>query len=357
MHLSKIFANTQGEETEDFYIETLTKYIDKGKLNLAFKIAEEAFTKYPDSEKIREKYEHIKKESIINECSHLEALIAEKPSPVAYAKLGSYYYETGNIAKAIEVCKQGLSLFPEYGRNNLVLGTLYYDQYQISLDSENALMAIQYLEKAIKHGIDNQKAYFDLINLYLDIGAFGRAKKKIYRYQDLFPDDAKMKPFLWQVNNIDCKEEDEEKIKELCNNHGQKEKGHESDQNDTNSNDVTHAFGNNFQNLIDNMRVFENTDWAAGILLIDENGFVLASKLLSAISEDLLGASLNRIFQTADQFTQKIYFGEFESCIIEGENSDIYIYSINKMLFCLIAQNKVKQGIVKAYIKNYLETS
>jgi len=355
MHLSKIFSNNPSETTENLYIETIKKYTEKGKVALALKTAEEALDKYPDSDKIQKIYQTMEKESIINECSHLEALIAEKPSPVAFAKLGNFYNKIGNIARAIEICKQGESLFPEYGGNNLILGSLYYDQYQKSINAEDAIMAIQYIEKALKHGIDNKKAYFDLINIYLDIGAYGKAKKKIYRYQDLFPDDPEIKKFYEQVNDFKGNEE-EENIEELCNKHSKNKKDSQNNKESKGPEDIIPSSGINFQSLIDNMRIFENIDWPASILLIDDNGFVLFSKLATKLPEDLAGASINKIFQTANQFIQKNFFGEFESCIIEGEKTDIYINSINKMLFCIITQGKEKQGIVKAYIKKYLDT-
>ncbi|MGA1825282.1 MAG: tetratricopeptide repeat protein [bacterium] len=355
MSLSKIFSNNPSERTENLYIETIRKYNEKGKIAIALKTAEEALHKYPDSDKIQKIYETIEKESIINQCTNLEVQIAEKPSPAAFAKLGNIYYKIGNIERAIEICKEGERRFPEYGGNNLILGSLYYDQYQKSMNAEDAIMAIEYIEKALKHGIDNKKAYFDLINIYLDIGAYGKAKKKIYRYQDLFPDDADVKNLLDQVNDFKGNEQ-EENIEELCKKNIKKLDDIENDKECKELENIIPSSDIYFQSLIDNLQIFDTINWASSILLIDDNGFVLSSKLSNKLPEDLAGASINKIFQTANQFIQNIFFGEFESCIIEGEQTDIYINSVNKMLFCLITQGKEKQGIVKAYIKKYLES-
>jgi len=360
MQLTKIFSSNQLEDTEDIYIEIIEKYINKGKVDIAFKTAGEAITKYPESTEIQTLYNNIKKETLINECNQLENLVDEKPSPVTFAKLGNAYRKLGYASKAIDICKEGEILFPEDGGNILVLGTLYYDQYQKSKDPKDALMSIEYLEKALKFGIDNIKAHFDLIKIYLELGAYGRAKKKIIRYQDLFPNDPKIKIFYEKVKNFSSNEED---IEELCKKNNDNNSntlfGKSDNQHFINNQGVESikpSSGNDFQRLIENMKIFDDADWQANILLIDENGFIITSKLQSEIAEDYVAASIKTIFQTADQFTQKILFADFKNCLIEGELTDIYINTTsNNMQLCIITQDKTKQGIVKAYIKKYLE--
>jgi tetratricopeptide (TPR) repeat protein len=64
------------------------------------------------------------KESAMHKPS-LEARMAANRNSPSFARLASYYLQEGNIQQAVDLCVEGLKLYPAYATGHLVLGKCY----------------------------------------------------------------------------------------------------------------------------------------------------------------------------------------------------------------------------------------
>jgi len=55
----------------------------------------------------------------------LEARMAANRNSPSFARLASYYLQEGNIPQAVDLCVEGLKLYPNYATGHLVLGKCY----------------------------------------------------------------------------------------------------------------------------------------------------------------------------------------------------------------------------------------
>lgn len=55
----------------------------------------------------------------------LESRLAANPASPFFARLASHYLQEGNTHKAVELCLNGLKVFPDYATGHLVLGKCY----------------------------------------------------------------------------------------------------------------------------------------------------------------------------------------------------------------------------------------
>ncbi|MEK9136648.1 MAG: tetratricopeptide repeat protein [Bacteroidota bacterium] len=55
----------------------------------------------------------------------LEARLASNAKSPSFARLASYHLKEGQIQKAVDLCLEGLKLYPNYGTAHLVLGRCY----------------------------------------------------------------------------------------------------------------------------------------------------------------------------------------------------------------------------------------
>ncbi len=72
-----------------------------------------------------ERDENIK---ISSDIERYTAILNKDPKARVYAPLAEAYRKSGNIDKAIEVSKKGLSLYPDYLSCRVTLGRAYYDK-------------------------------------------------------------------------------------------------------------------------------------------------------------------------------------------------------------------------------------
>jgi tetratricopeptide (TPR) repeat protein len=57
--------------------------------------------------------------------AELEARVAERPHSPLFARLAASYLEAGNAEKALDLCIEGLKLYPNYATARLLLGKCY----------------------------------------------------------------------------------------------------------------------------------------------------------------------------------------------------------------------------------------
>lgn len=55
----------------------------------------------------------------------LEARLAERPTSPLFVRLAGCLLESGEVQRAVELCQQGLKLFPDYATAHLILGRCY----------------------------------------------------------------------------------------------------------------------------------------------------------------------------------------------------------------------------------------
>ncbi|MGA1868672.1 MAG: hypothetical protein ACMUJM_08990 [bacterium] len=76
--------------------------------------------------------------------------------------------------------------------------------------------------------------------------------------------------------------------------------------------------------LVASMQLFENAGWLAGLLLIDENVFVLSNTLPSELLEDLRGAFKKRFFRQRIMLRKKFLLVNLKAPFLRV-NRPIYI--------------------------------
>ncbi len=99
-----------------------------------------------------------------------EALLNEDPHSKSFAPLADAYRKQKRFDEALNLCKQGLLVHPEFVGGHLSLAKIYYDQ-NLPKAAEKSFL------KAFKYDPQNLLALTHLAQIYLELGRYSESLK------------------------------------------------------------------------------------------------------------------------------------------------------------------------------------
>ncbi len=114
------------------------------------------------------------------------------PKSKVFAQLADAYRKAGMVDEAIETCKRGVELNPEFATGHLVLGKCY-------LAKKMTALAIEELQAAARIDPQNLAAYRQLAQAYEEQGQKDEAVRYYQRILDLEPGESEIEHKIEQL--------------------------------------------------------------------------------------------------------------------------------------------------------------
>jgi len=177
------------------------RYMAAGDDRKALEIARKAVEKFPDSEKVQNTFQNVRRLQLQSEIQDLNRLLRKNPNKSHYERLADIYHrELGNRTKAFETALEGLTKFPSSDGLHMVAGQIRMDRFHQDFVQNDFVEAVRHFERAVSINPRNYKALVSLGRLYAEVGAYSRAKPVLEQALRTSPGDEHAERLLQKVN-------------------------------------------------------------------------------------------------------------------------------------------------------------
>jgi len=324
----------------------------EGDITAASRIAKRGQQLYPHDEKISRASKDMEKVMRELEKERLRQKIESYPNPILYARLAELYKTDGQIDASVKVCQAGIRAFPEYGGTYLLLGQICFDQQ----DFEGAL---SYLEKATELDRYNYMALKLLADTYMKLGRYVNAVERLDAILYFAPGDEQVLEALKAAKKAAGIEEPKPqpepapapptRVREQ-----QAVRVKATAGSDTVAREKRIKAASKKQGAYESaLGIFKTLEGVKGVLLVDAFGLVIASHLKDSVDEELAGAMITNIYRSTARSAQQMGLGNFEDGVIEGEEGNIHLISVQDMILAVFASAAVKMGLLEKGIRDF----
>lgn len=196
------------------------RLIEGAKYDDALDLAELGVYHHPRSEVVLSAYRYLKKVTLAPQLAELRQRLEKEPNPIAYARLADTMKDLGDYDKAIELCKKAINLYADGEGAWIILGRIRLDRFKEDFIARDALLAIEYYERALELNRNSYKTLLDLAELYVEISAKRRAVVKCEAILYFAPEDEKAVSLLRKAQAIP--EQKREDLEDLVKAHAEK---------------------------------------------------------------------------------------------------------------------------------------
>jgi len=348
----------------EVFLRLFVIYQQEGEINAASRVAKRGQQLYPYDTRINDASRNMEKVVRELEKERLRQKIESYPNPILYARLAELYKTDGQIDAAVKVCEAGIRAFPDYGGTYLLLG-------QICFEQEDFDGALGYLEKASDLDHYNYMALKLLADTYMKLGRYTDAVEKLEQILYFAPGDEQVTEALKTARKaagvVEAKPEKAQapvsatpvpapistpapapptRVKAV--------EAHKGSSTIAREKKVKTAAKK--QGVYENaMTILKSIDGVQGALLVDAFGLVIASYLSIDVDEELAGAMITNIYRSTARSSQQMGLGAFEDGVIEGEQGNIHLITIQDMILAVFAASSIKMGLLEKAIRDFAE--
>ncbi|HHN46909.1 MAG TPA: tetratricopeptide repeat protein [Planctomycetes bacterium] len=351
----------------EVFVRLAVIYQDTGDITAASRVAKRGQQLYPHNMDISRASKSMDKVVRELEKERLRQKIESYPNPILYARLAELYKTDGQIDASVKVCQAGIRAFPDYGGTYLLLGQMCFEQ-------EDFPGALDYLEKAVELDRYNYMALKLLADTYTRLGRHNDAVERLEAILYFAPGDEQVTQALavakraagvaepspqeassaappappTRVKEASAappppapptrvKAQEPARVKADTVTREKKMKAAAKKQ-------VAYEGALNILKTIDGVR---------GALLVDAYGLVIASYLDDSVDEELAGAMITNIYRATARSAQQMGLGTFEDGVIEGEEGNIHIITIQDMILSVFALATIRMGLLEKAIRDF----
>ncbi|MEK7867241.1 MAG: tetratricopeptide repeat protein [Planctomycetota bacterium] len=342
------------------FAELAEKLLAYGEETRALDVAKEASAKYPASEHVHTTHQYILRTHLQNRIRDLNRKLAQNPTPGDYAALAQLYYkDLGDRDAALETCRRGSVPFPNDENLHLVDGLVRYDRFHEDFLAKDGQRAVEHLEKAASLNARNYKAHALLAQMFVEIGALGRAKESLKTVLRLAPEDDRARQMLARVTSAAPGTAPETDLEQLFLDverrgsltrearamvAGESEKG------------GTERLGRvDESKLAPLLGRFDTVEGVRGALVLTRAGETLASKAGSGISADTLADVVRQVYDVAEDSSKRMDIGSFVRGTIGGPFGTLHVVELRSLVLAVLAAPEAKQEQVVESIDKCLD--
>jgi len=260
-----------------------------------------------------------------------EKILASDPQSQIFAALADAYRKKGDIARAFEICSQGLKIFPEYSSARIVLT-------KILLARENYEQAGVELERAIEHSGRTRSTDILEAEILIRRGLKSEASAIIDRLSGTDPDDENVKRLMELI--------DKEETKSIPIDPRWAAPEYQPAAGATPQPRVERRN----MSLAQAIGVLKVMPRVMGALAVGKEGLLLEARFDSAHSKEEFAALSKSMYDTIEQGLEKVKIGEAKEVLIETSSSKIWIQKRDKFLLVIYARDDVSMGALKLKI-------
>jgi tetratricopeptide (TPR) repeat protein len=171
------------------------RYIALGKIDDAYRVAQEGVSRFPTSERLASIHRFALKERHRAEISRLSKELKDNPTPTTYSQLAEVHRDLGNDELATKLCLQCIESFPLNENPYLILGEVRLKRFFEDKTSSDGLAAEEQLRRVVKLNNHNLKAHVLLSQLYHAVGAWDQLQEILGRAVTLAPENRELEEF------------------------------------------------------------------------------------------------------------------------------------------------------------------
>ncbi len=153
------------------------RYMAAGAEDKAVDVARKAVEKFPNSEKVQNTYQNVRRVQLQSEITELSKALRKGPSRAHYERLADIYHrELGNRTKAFETALEGLTKFASSDGLHLISGQIRMDRFHQDFLANDFTEAVNHFERAAQINPRNYKALVSLARMYAEVGLYEKAR-------------------------------------------------------------------------------------------------------------------------------------------------------------------------------------
>ena len=252
-----------------------------------------------------------------------EKILASDSNSQIFAALADAYRKKGEIAKAREICIEGLKIHPGYSSARVVMAKIYMSDGNYSAAKDELAKAVQ--SSGRSRAIDILEA-----EIFIRLGKLIDAGVILERLYSSDPEDELVLNLLSTIGD------EKVTLKKSVSDEA-----------------AIMAQKKNYS-LSDVVSLLKIMPRVMGVVIVTEDGLVLEGRFDGAISKEEIGALSKSIFDMADSGSDKINLGNAKEILIETQSSKLWIFNKEKFLLTIFARDDVSMGSLKLKIENLL---
>lgn len=280
-------------------------------------------------------------------------IMGENPNSQIFAALADAYRKKGQLDEAFRICQNGLRIHPNYVSAHMVMARInldkgMYDWAEIEVNKAAVLEGSSFATDLL------------LSEIYIRKGEFSKATKILDKLQKIDSANAQVQKLLELCQRIPLESAEQIQPGSASPKPGrpapsqaekpaeEKPPAEEAKASKAPPKDDSLSI----EDFIDKLSKIGGID---GILLVNNEGLVGASRWLDDTSSDEFGAVVREIESTIQSQLGKSRFGEYENLLIESENLIISMTPMKDSMLMIKGSNKLNLGTLKLKMHSLLE--
>jgi len=345
---SRIEAQIEKNPAPELFAELVRLYQEEGNAKKAAEVAKRGISKFSNSKDLQRLQSDLERAARDAEKERLRAKIESYPNAILYARLAELYKKDGQIQESERVCKLGMSNFPEYGGNYIVMA-------EINLARNERDSALKHLEKAVEKDKYNYMALKLLAGLLEEKGKFAEAAKCLEQILYFAPGDEAIEGKLGEMRKRAGQAPPTPAAKAQAPAPARPKIAKETVR-------VTAAAAPAraqkaaepaTAGLGGAIGTFRKVEGVAGAILVDPYGLVVASDFAFDADEELIAAMVTNIHRSTAESAGSLGVGVFEDGLIESESGTLHVVGIKEMILAVLAAKKTKPGLLEQQIRAF----
>jgi predicted regulator of Ras-like GTPase activity (Roadblock/LC7/MglB family) len=318
------------------------RLVDKKCMVEALALAEQGVYQYARSEACLSLFRFLKRESLASQIAELRHKVEREPSPLVYARLADTYKEIGDFDKAIDLCNKGIELYPDHEAGWIILGKIRLERFKEDFLPRDALLAIEYFERAFELNRSSYKTLLELAELFTDVGAKRRARRKLDAIFEFAPDDEKALALRQKVESLpDARRED---LDELVKEHAEKRLKAATRRGRKAGETLSPAarLAKNPMQLRERLESLRALEGLAAAVAMDAQGAVLASFAARDLDEKVVSEAVQQAFAAAEACSLRMDIGHFKKGLFEGPSGYVYLLVFEEIRIAILCEPATK---------------
>lgn len=160
------------------FVRLVERYAAINELDTAAEVARDGMRRYPDSEKVQQAFQNVRRIQLQGDIQDLQQKIqAGRAGANEYDRLSRIYFQDlGNKTKAYEIAFEGLERYKKAAGLNMLCGQIRMERYFEDHLPNDWTEARGHLEKASELNPSATMARVFLAQLYVAVGLYGQAR-------------------------------------------------------------------------------------------------------------------------------------------------------------------------------------
>lgn len=246
-----------------------------------------------------------------------QKILDADPNSQIFAALADAYRKKGVIPKALEVCKKGLEVHPDYASAYVVLAKIFIDQ-------NNFEEADRQIQKAIHAGGRTRSVDLLQSEILIKLGQPNKARVILEKLHKSDPGSDTIKSLLETLESAAA----------------------EPAKRDDSISIVPSSAKRNYT-LTNALSIIKILPRILGVVAVAKDGMVIEGHFDGMLSKDDLGALASGAFDSICQGIEKINIGRPDEILIETDQSKLWICNYDKMLIVISMRDDANLGSLR----------